>query len=198
MPGSGESTHPQITPTISDQWSFTYPPARRTGLTLELSAGILALAGASFCFIKANQALVGAEFFSWLLLTLLLFAPTPYLAYQFYALIRANYKLERDGLRLRWGWRTEDIPLPDIEWIRPAHDMTAPLPLPWPRWPGSILGKRQVEGLGPIEYLATDRKNLLLVATPQRIFAISPADPKTFMHTFRSINEMGSLAPLRA
>ena len=179
-------------------WSATFLPSRRIGLTLQLGTLAITLAGATFSFIKTNQAISNLGFYGWLMLSLLLFVPTPFLAYQSFAISRAIYRLERDGLRLRWGWRTEDIPLPEIQWIRPAHDLTAPLPLPWPRWPGSLSGTRQVEGLGPVEFMASDLRNLLLVATPQRIFAISPADPRSFIHTYRSINELGSLAPLRA
>jgi len=46
--------------------------------------------------------------------------------------------------------------------------------------------------------MASDLNTLLLVATPQRIFAISPAEPKAFLRTFQNINELGSLAPLPA
>jgi hypothetical protein len=36
----------------------------------------------------------------------------------------------------------------------------------------------------------------VLVATPLRIFAISPENPDTFIKSFRNINEMGSLTPI--
>jgi hypothetical protein len=37
----------------------------------------------------------------------------------------------------------------------------------------------------------------LLIATPLRIYAISPADSKGFLRMFNTITEMGSLAPLQ-
>ena len=174
----------------------SFPPARRRGLAIEISVAVVLLSGAIYSFIQAAGAKAGADFLAYLLLAFLLFLPAPYLAFQSYSLLRANYRLERDGLRLRWGWRTEDIPLSEIEWIRPAHDLVTVLPLPFPRWPGLIRGTRQAEGLGPIEFIASDLKNMLLVATPQRIFAISPANPKDFMYTFQAIIEMGSLEPM--
>jgi hypothetical protein len=177
--------------------SYFLPPRRR-GLVLQLSVTLILFGGAVISFIMAVQSQDSPDFLARMLLALLLFLPTPFLSYRAYALSRANYRLERDGLRLHWGFRSEDIPLPEIEWIRPAGELATTLPLPWLHWPGSILGTRQVEGLGPIEFMASDRNTLMLVATPQRIFAISPADPKAFLSVFQGLNELGSLAPLPA
>ena len=175
-----------------------FPPPRRRGLVLQIAVTLILFGGAVVSFMLALQSLDSPEFLARMLIALVLALPTPFLSYRAYALSRANYRLERDGLRLRWGFRTEDIPLPEIEWIRPASELATTLPLPWLRWPGSILGTRQVEGLGPIEFMASDLNSLLLVATPQRIFAISPAEPKAFLSAFQILNELGSLAPLPA
>jgi hypothetical protein len=117
-------------------------------------------------------------------------------AYRLFALWRATYILERDGLRLRWGLRAEDLPLEAIEWIRPADELGFPLPLPLFTWPGAILGGHTVPDLGMVEFLASERDRLLLLATPQRIYAISPEDPRAFMRSFRRVLELGSLTPL--
>jgi hypothetical protein len=101
--------------------------------------------------------------------------------------------LDRDSLELRWGLRDEDIPLTDIEWLRPASDLTTPLRLPWLPLPGAVLGLRRHPDLGLIEFLAADRKNLLLVATSKRVYAISPAEAAKFAQTFARSVEMGSL-----
>ncbi len=181
-----------------DSWDSVFLPPRRGGLALQVSVTLILVGGAVFSYVLALQSQAGPDFLAHLLLALVLISPTPFLGYRSYALGRASYRLERDGLRLRWGFRSEDIPLPEIEWIRPASDQAAPLPLPWMRWPGSILGTCQAEGLGLIEFMASDLNTLLLVATPQRIFAISPAEPGAFLHTFQNLNELGSLAPLPA
>jgi len=116
--------------------------------------------------------------------------------YRGFALVQSGYTLDRDGLRLRWGLRGEDIPLPQIEWVRPAAELGFRLPLPFFQWPGAVVGKRKVEGLGEVEFLASDVRLLLLVATPQKIYAISPADGRAFIRSFRQIIELGSLTPL--
>jgi hypothetical protein len=70
--------------------------------------------------------------------------------------------------------------------------------LPRFSWPGALLGFASIRELGTIEFMAADSENLMLVATPTRIFAISPANPKTFMRTYQRISEMGSLSPMPA
>jgi hypothetical protein len=126
------------------------------------------------------------------------FFPLPFLVYRLYALTRANYILDRDKLTLLWGLRVEQIPVSDVEWVRPESDLVAPLPRPWLRLPGSILGTRRHPDLGPVEFIASDADNLLIVATARRIYAISPADAATFLQNFQRAIEMGSLTPAPA
>ncbi len=181
-------------------------PSRRAGVILQAGAGLVLLGLGGFFLLQATQEQPDTGFLVNLLLSLILFVPVPLLIYRLYALLGSRYALERDGLRLRWGMRSEDLPLTEVEWIRPASEMvalipgharrSARLPLPWLSWPGAILGTRQVEGLGTIEFMASNRDNLLLVATPQRLFAISPADPQQFLRSFNRITELGSLSPM--
>ncbi len=173
-----------------------FHPIRQAGLSFHAVSILLLGGGGAICFILAFQARVGVNFLIYLAAALILLAPLPLLAYRGYALVSAHYDMDRDGLRLHWGLRVEDIALPDIEWVRPASDLTAPLPLPRFRWPGVLIGVLEVEGLGPIEFLASTSRELVLVATPLRIFAISPENPDAFIKSFRNINEMGSLTPI--
>jgi len=124
--------------------------------------------------------------------------PLPLFLYRAYALTRADYILDRDSLELRWGLRDEDIPLTDIEWLRPASDLTTPLRLPWLPIPGAVLGLRRHPDLGVVEFLAADSRNLLLVATSKRVYAISPTNAARFAQTFARTIEMGSLLPAEA
>jgi len=171
-------------------------PERQKGFLLHLLVTLALLGGGGGCIFLSVRVTVGSWFVLLLLLGLAFLAPVPFLGYRGYALLQASYILERDGMRLRWGLRGEDIPLPEIEWIRPASDLAFDLPLPPLAWPGAILGIRNVEGLGPVEFLASSRQKLLLVATPQRVFAISPADTHGFLRSFQYASEMGSLSPM--
>jgi hypothetical protein len=94
-----------------------------------------------------------------------------------------------------WGLRIEDVPLTDIEWVRPASDLTRPLALPPLRFPGAVLGTRRHPDLGLVEFIASDTKNLILIATSKRVFAISPRDAAALVRTFARATEMGSLIP---
>ncbi len=179
---------------MSEQYSFR-PPTRRGLLFHGALILVLGCACALAFFTGLNQH-SGDYFVVFLILSLLLFAPLPWIAYRAYALTRASYRIERDGLRLRWGMRSEDIPLPEIEWVRRISDMAADLRLPGLHWPGALLGSANTADLGRVDFLAADSELLLLLATPQRIYAISPEDPEAFLRAFQRSLELGSLAPL--
>ena len=51
--------------------------------------------------------------------------------------------------------------------------------------------------LGPVEFFSSDENLLILVATHQKIFVISPENTKSFLSTFSRMIEMGSPTPLR-
>lgn len=174
-----------------------YPP-RRTGILIQGAMALCFLAAGGYFFYTAVQAQTGIDFLLYMVIALVLLAPLPVILYRLYALISSVYTLRRDGLRIRWGLRREDIPLNSIEWIRPATELGFRLPLPWLRWPGSLIGSRRVPELGLVEFMSADLTHMLLVATPDRVFAISPEDTSAFMTMFQQINELGSLAPLEA
>jgi hypothetical protein len=171
-----------------------FPPAKRSGVTVHVIV-ILALAAAStWGFWNLSSAQVGPSYVAYLLTALIAVAPIPVLGYRAYALLRADYYIDRDSLAAIWGLRVEDIPLTDIEWVRPASDLTRPLSLPGFRMPGAILGTRRHPDLGLIEFIASDTKNLILVATSKRVFALSPENPAALVQTFARAIELGSLA----
>jgi hypothetical protein len=173
-----------------------FNPGRRNGVIFHSVAMFLLSLGGGLSLWYALQQEARSDIITFILVSLLLLAPLPFIVYRGYSLLQARYTLERDGLRLRWGLRAEDIPLPDVEWIRPADEMGYRLRMPLIRWPGAISGTRDVEGLGPVEFLASDSRTMLLVATPDKVYAISPADLNTFQRTFQRTMEMGSLSPL--
>lgn len=175
-----------------------FPPPKRRGLLLHGFLLGVFLAISTWGFFNLSRASVGPDFVVFLLAGLIAFAPASFFAYRFYALLRARYILDRDRLELRWGLRDEDIPLSDIEWIRSAHDLTKPIGLPPIPMPGAVLGLRRHPDLGVVEYIASDAKNLLLVATAKRVYAISPSNPVEFTQTFARSVELGSLTPAQA
>jgi hypothetical protein len=175
-----------------------YPPSKRLGLLVHVALVLVLLGLAGWGIWNLTFTEVGPNFVIFLLDVLLALVPVPLFVYRAYALMRADYILDRDSLEIRWGLRNEDIPLTGIEWLRPASDLTTPLRLPWLPIPGAVLGLRRHPDLGVIEFLAADPGNLLLVATSKRVYAISPTNAAKFAQTFARTIEMGSLAPAEA
>lgn len=172
-----------------------FPPAKRNGIATHTIIIIVLAVLSAWGFWNLSRAQVGPSYVTYLLVALIAFVPIPVFGYRAYALIRADYYIDRDSLAAIWGLRVEDIPLTDIEWVRPASDLTRPLSLPAFRLPGAVLGTRRHPDLGLVEFIASDTKNLILVATSKRVFAISPENPAALVQTFARAIELGSLSP---
>jgi hypothetical protein len=171
-----------------------FPPARSRGRTLHIILiGVLTVLVVLFSVLASRQP-ISLAFTLFVLLDVLFFIPIPVLVYRLYSLSRGNYSLDRDQLTLSWGLRLEQIPISDIEWVRPLSALARPFPMPFLRLPGSVLGLRHHPDLGPIEFLASDEKSLLLVATSRQIFAISPEATLNFLQETQHAIEMGSLS----
>jgi hypothetical protein len=120
------------------------------------------------------------------------------IAYRLYGLLTAFYAVDRDGLTLRWGLRLEQIPLTSVQRLQSAGTLAPGLRPPvglW--WPGCVVGERLVEGIGMVEFLASEGSaGQIVVITRQNQLAISPADPKAFQQAYVAGARMGSLNPL--
>lgn len=152
---------------------------------------------------QAVDTTIGPVFLLYLLPTLLAVVMVPLLGYRAYALQGAFYTLEREGIHLHWGLRSEDIPMVAVLWVRPADDFRQSLtgksmPLPRLRWPGAVLGTRRLSDGNNVEFLAANSNQLVMIATKERIFAISPSDIAAFVHTYQRCLELGSLTPISA
>jgi hypothetical protein len=146
-------------------------------------------------FLLAVRAPLGLLFLLYLLGALFLAVPIPVLVYRLYALLRSYYELDRNGIRLQWGFRAEDIPMANVLWVQMMEDTDTPIILPRFRWPGAVLGSQVEEHLGPVEFIASEAESLLFIGTPEKVFAISPEEPSLFLQVFREKTELGSLAP---
>jgi hypothetical protein len=175
-----------------------FPPPRRRGRNVHLLLIAVLTSLVAIFVVLASRQPVGLLFILYILPAVLAFLPIPALIYRLYSLLRSSYALDRDQLSIVWGLRSEQIPVSEIEWVRPLAAMTQPFRLPFLRLPGSLLGRRRHPDLGPVEFLASDRKKLLLVATSSRVFAISPDAPVDFLTEIQQAMEMGSLSPAQS
>lgn len=173
-----------------------FSPPRRRGVIFYLGVALLLLGLCGFLLLLAMEQPSSGCFALALLGGVLLFLPIPFILYSVYALLRARYIIDRDGLRLRWGLRSEDIPLTDVQWVRPASELASSLTIPGSSPGGILRGKRPSADLGEVEFMAADRRNLLLVATTSRVFAISPARQEEFLQAFQYAFELGSIQPI--
>ncbi len=173
-----------------------FPPPRRRGRTLHFLLILVLTAIVVLLAILMSRQPVNLVFTGYVSLAVLAFFPIPILVYRLYSLARANYNVNRDQLTLTWGLRVEQIPVSDIEWVRPLTALSQSIPRPFFRLPGSVLGSRRHPDLGPIEFLASDEKTLLLVATSRKIYAISPEDTAAFLQDIQHAIELGSLTPV--
>ena len=177
---------------------FAFRPPRRLGLTLH-GIAILIFAGLSVWGLwQAAQAEIGPVFLLYILMTLWGVGIVPLLVYRGYALYRAVYILERNGIRIRWGLRAEDIPASRVLLLRHASQLEQPLPRPWISWPGAVLGVRRLSDDNRVEFLASRTGQSIVIDTDERIFVISPEQPDAFLRTYQRFLEMGSLTPLPA
>lgn len=177
---------------------LVFHPPTRLGYIFHVVVMAVLMAAAGLGIWGAAQANVGPTFLLFLLPALLAVSVVPVLAYQLYSLRNAAYLLERDGIRLRWGLRVEEIPMNAVTWVHSAAELSVRPSLPRLRWPGSLRGMGRLPGMGEVEFMAAHSRDLVLVATPERIYALSPADTGGFLAAFQRITEMGSLSPIPA
>jgi hypothetical protein len=94
--------------------------------------------------------------------------------------------------------RHEEIPINRINWIGSAEENGMSLSKPFLRIPGGVLGVQSQADGKPVEFLAARDTKLVIIVTPDRIFAISPANEAEFLLTYRRLSEFGSLEPIQS
>jgi hypothetical protein len=177
---------------------FYFLPPRRAGIIFQI--GLVLLLGLVLILSvrQISADLPGQPLWVFFLLAGLSAGLIPLVLYRFQALRRAAYIIERDGVRLHWGLRSEDIPMDQVVWVGPAEHLERPLPLPRLRWPGYVLGKQSLQDGTPIEFFSARSKNLVLIATESCVYVISPEQREEFLLTFQRLVELGCLTPIPA
>ena len=174
-------------------YEFQYAPSRFKGvLFLSLVCGALIWIEI-YLIGRFDLSQIGLQFFLLLIALIIIGVPLALLLYRLYSLIFSYYRLERDGLHIQWGLRTEVIPLNAIEWIRKPEDMTEDVPWSVMPMPGAYLGTVANPNGPEFEFLASDMGNMLFLGTSRYIYVISPSDPDEFLEGFERILQMGAL-----
>ncbi len=176
----------------------TFNPPRRAGMFFHATTMLLLVVFGAFSLMRATKTTMGITLLVYLIALTAATILLPLFIYRTYSLFRGAYTLTPDGLQIRWGIRMEAIPMEKIQWVNRASDFPTALPLPWIRWPGSIVGMRTLDTEKTIEFMASSGKGLILIATTRRVFAISPTDAEGFLNAFQYFAEAGSLNPMVA
>jgi hypothetical protein len=174
---------------------YTFQPPRQFGLVFHLVVILGLLAASGWGLLRAANSSMGPVFLLYLLPALISLGLLPIFLYRAYSLIASSYIIHRDGIKLRWGLRIESVPMDAIMWVRSNDKLEKPLPLPWLRWPGAILGLRRSADGSRVEFMASSASPQVVIATQTGLLVISPLEPDFFIEVFDRYWELGSLSP---
>lgn len=175
---------------------ITFYPPRRTGTIVHITLMLIFLAAGIWGIWGVSTAEMAPQLLPYLALIVLFLTMGPYLFYKLYALHRSAYTLERGGITLLWGWRSEIIPISQIKWVYRATDLEIPPQPPFPRWAGAVTGIRRFQRGPEVEFMASRAKGLVIIAAGNRYYAISPAYVNEFISTYQDLIELGTLNAL--
>lgn len=172
---------------------ITYYPPKRRGTALHLLLISLFSSGGAWGIWGTSNAQVALQLLPFLALIILFLITVPYLIYRLYALHRSEYALERGGIHLQWGWRTENIPIDQVKWVLRSEDLETAPSAPRMRWPGAVIGFRRLHRGPVVEFMAAREKGLVIIAAGEAYYAISPLEVDSFIQTYNDLIELGSL-----
>jgi hypothetical protein len=178
---------------------MVFKPLKSTGLAFGLAA-IMILVGAE---VSALAFLRGASLSFLAFLALCFFVASlpilSFIGYRCYGLALGRYVLSRNALVVEWGGRRELVPLEKVTEVRAVTEPTevAALQPSGFTWPGCLVGRAQLPGLGRVEFLAaTDAHGLVSVRYEGGCLVLSPPDPLAFAQTFARLQAEGPSAKI--
>ena len=178
-----------------EQSRVFYPP-HPYGTILHLLLIAVFSAGGAWGIWGVTRVQVALQLLPYLGLIILFLSTVPFLIYRLYSLHRSEYRLERGGVTLTWGWRLEIIPMDDVRWVHRPEDLEAAPRPPLVRWPGAVTGRRRFQRGPEVEFLASSARQLVIIAAGEGYYAISPQNRSEFIRSFQELMELGSLSQL--
>lgn len=172
-----------------------FRPNRTLGTLIGSGLGLLLLGCIGLGVSSLDVTPVTPSILLWVVLPL---AALPLLAlviYRLYGLWTAVYRIDRDGLYLRWGLARQAVPLADVSAMVPADEFKGRPQLKigfW--WPGCVVAEGVSPGERPFEFFAGgDLAGGIVVTIPDRDLLITPPDPVAFKRAFVDATRLGSL-----
>ncbi len=175
---------------------MNFTPRRTLGFALGLLFLALLMAAIAVSIAQLGQGLISPISLVWIGLLLLALPLLLLVINRLYGLVTARYRVDRDGLYVRWGMSYEQIPLDLISEVSPPHEPDAvsegdprrPRVGIW--WPGCMVGRSKG---GEVDFFTTTKPLLVIRTTSGRALAISPPDSESFQAAILSASRMGSL-----
>ncbi len=175
---------------------MNFTPRRTLGFALGLLFLALLVAAIAVSIAQLGQGLISPLSLVWIGLLLLALPLVLLVINRLYGLVTARYRVDRDGLYVRWGMSYEQIPLDLISEVSPPRESDAasegdprrPRIGIW--WPGCMVGRSKG---GEVDFFTTTKPLLVVRTTSGRALAISPPDSESFQAAILSATRMGSL-----
>jgi hypothetical protein len=171
-----------------------FKPRRATGILVGIAIilSVLALDALLLSYLRQSQ--VGLVFFIFALLVILSFPLLVLLSYLVYALFNLRYQLHRDALTIVWGATQHVIPMSSVREVVRGEDLGEEIKVKGVSWPGYLVGRGQIEGVGRVLFYATEPgARQLLVITSTLAYGISPPDAGGFLDAFEIRRQMGPI-----
>ena len=167
---------------------------RSTGVLVGIAIILSVLALDELLFSYLRQGQISFVFFVFALLVILSLPLLALLGYLVYGLLNLRYQLHRNALTIVWGAPQHIIPMGSIREVVRGEDLGEEVKVSGVSWPGYLVGRGQIEGIGRTLFYATEPvAGQLLVVTPTVAYGISPADPDGFLDAFEIRQQMGPI-----
>lgn len=168
-------------------------PNKRLGLLCGLGL-LLALGLADYLLVRR---MVGSPIDLVLFGRALLLAATlplvGFVAYVYCGLANLTYRVERNGIAIRWAAACDMVPVEEIQEIVPLTVGRGRL-VGGIGWPGYRVGRARVKGVGWVRVYVTRPERSVLVRTRQQAYLISPVNVEGFLADYRARRTLGSIA----
>jgi hypothetical protein len=170
-------------------------PPKLLGLLLGILAFLLFAIPALISLYMLMNSTFSLWLVLWVLLPMICIPLAVLVAYRLYGLVTAVYRINRNGLYLRWGFSEERLPVQSIESVTPLDRQSVASGYPRVfRWPGLIVGEGDLQDGAPLEFFAsTGMDQMVLVRSEHGAFAISPTGREEFLEQFRVALRSGPL-----
>jgi hypothetical protein len=113
--------------------------------------------------------------------------------YQLWGLITTSYTMDRNAVVIHWGGIEHVVPMSGVREVLPGNELQHLRVRLGIRWPGCFLGIGRADNCETILFYATESPDHQVVLRTDTVaYAISPADPESFLIALRERLEMGS------